>query len=592
MDFVRPGLPKNVLHQARSTNTISFRLLDQIQQLHDKTNEFLAISGTDPKTAENSGTSESVAEIFTEFYYSLKINTDGKLSAVPEIGIASLQRFQSRISDSAVSTEFERGLVSLMDEYCTILGLHHLANSILYKTIVAKSHLAYWANVKSSSLNKAIYGIQTIPERTYRTLWAGFSNAVSITEDREDKGRVSRVLDPVFASFKNLFESAWSKLNVNFIVRQSRLSFLKIPIRFLDKEIKTKMSALNAQLDEHYKMLGIFLNSLPVSTTTLAHIFPEFTENSVVSQLAYIDQFIREESKASSTAPPNFLVRYWPLLLLSVNYGPSASLNVWQNRAEIASWVKLNFFDTILGFWRNWVVKPIGDMLNILRNDEAMTITSKESLKSDLDSLERMVTDYLIDTNVKINPAEISAAVKQGDLTMVMSQYEDELRTPYKSILTGSLIRSILIQVQKTKVDGDLAISGIDKLLKSQQLLFGVLSISPSLFILYQANRALRKDASLSQNVISRRIDCLKCMNQINRLINREIAEDKYVSDGKLFVEVVNLSLLSQQIVPKSLRSEFVQDLNQLALASSDTEKDARVAVGRVWNMYSPFFRR
>ncbi|KAM9895033.1 hypothetical protein OXX69_011163, partial [Metschnikowia pulcherrima] len=215
MDFVRPGLPKNVLHQARSTNTISFRLLDQIQQLHDKTNEFLAISGTDPKTAEKSGTSESVAEIFTEFYYSLKINTDGKLSAVPEISIASLQRFQSRISDSAVSTDFERGLVSLMDEYCTILGLHHLANSILYKTIMAKSHLAYWANVKSSSLNKVIYGIQTIPERTYRTLWAGFSNAVSITENREDKGRVSRVLDPVFASFKNLFESAWSKLNVN-----------------------------------------------------------------------------------------------------------------------------------------------------------------------------------------------------------------------------------------------------------------------------------------------------------------------------------------------------------------------------------------
>ncbi|QBM85590.1 control of ATPase protein 2 [Metschnikowia aff. pulcherrima] len=592
MDFVRPGLPKNVLHQARSTNTILFRLLDQIQQLHDKTNEFLAILGTDPKTAENSGTSESVAEIFTEFYYSLKINTDGKLSAVPEISIASLQRFQSRISDSAVSTDFERGLVLLMDEYCTILGLHHLANSILYKTIVAKSHLAYWANVKLSSLNKAIYGIQTIPERTYRTLWAGFSNAVSITEDREDKGRVSRVLDPVFASFKNLFESAWLKLNVNFIVRQSRLLFLKIPIRFLDKEIKTKMSALNAQLDEHYKMLGIFLNSLPVSTTTLAHIFPEFTDNSVVSQLAYIDQFIREESKASLTAPPSFLVRYWPLLLLSVNYGPSASLNVWQNRAEIASWVKLNFFDTILGFWRNWVVKPIGDMLSILRNDEAMTITLKESLKSDLDSLERMVTDYLTDTNVKINPAEISAAVKQGDLTMVMSQYEDELRTPYKSILTGLLIRSILIQVQKTKVDGDLAISGIDKLLKLQQLLFGVLSILPSLFILYQANRALRKDASLSQNVISRRIDCLKCMNQINRLINREIAEDKYVSDGKLFVEVVNLSLLSQQIVPKSLRSEFVQDLNQLALASSDTEKDARVAVGRVWNMYSPFFRK
>lgn len=37
----------------------------------------------------------------------------------------------------------------------------------------------------------------------------------------------------------------------------------------------------------------------------------------------------------------------------------------------------------------------------------------------------------------------------------------------------GDLIRALLIQVQKTKVDVELAVSGIDALLKSQELVFG-----------------------------------------------------------------------------------------------------------------------
>jgi nuclear control of ATPase protein 2 len=39
--------------------------------------------------------------------------------------------------------------------------------------------------------------------------------------------------------------------------------------------------------------------------------------------------------------------------------------------------------------------------------------------------------------------------------------------------IRGDLIRALLIQVQKTKVDVELAMSGIDTLLKSQELVFG-----------------------------------------------------------------------------------------------------------------------
>ncbi|QEL63160.1 hypothetical protein CJJ09_005356 [Candidozyma auris] len=115
-------------------------------------------------------------------------------------------------------------------------------------------------------------------------------------------------------------------------------------------------------------------------------------------------------------------------------------------------------------------------MLAILRADDSMAIASKESLQSDLNSLERMVTDFMRDNNIAVDSAQVHQAVSQGDLTVMMSQYEKEIKTPYKSIISGQLIRSILIQIQKTKVDGAMAISGIDKLLKSQQLLLACYS--------------------------------------------------------------------------------------------------------------------
>lgn len=595
MDLLKPGLPKNVLRQARSTNTISFRLLEQIRNLNKKTNDFLATLGTDPATAQSTDGAETVAQIFTDFYYQLQINGDGKLTEVPEISISVLKSYQNRIEDATVATDFERGLVSLINEYSVILGLHHLANSILYRTIEQKSHVAYWKDVRLSWWGKVVYGVQTLPERTYGILLAGFSNAVKFTEKTNNQSRLARVWRPLTRSFQAVLCHSWLEINVNFIVKQSRLLFLRLPLRFLDEEIKGKLALLSLQLDENYKILGMFLNSLPVSSSNLGDVFPDDIAKlaqTVTLQLTYIDQFIAEENKPSKTSPPNVFVRYWPLLLITVNYGPSASSNVWKNRSEIAEWVRLNFVDTAIGFWSNWIIKPIGDMLSILRNDDTMAIALKESLQSDLDSLERMVMDYLTDTNVNANAETVRSAVRQGDLTMVMSQYEDELRRPYLAIIKGLLIRSILIQVQKTKVDGDLAISGIDKLLKLQQLLLGVLSILPSLFILYQANNALRKDAALTQTLIDRRVDCLRSLNHINRLVNRENTEDKFVSDGKLFVEVVNLNLLSQKIVPRTLRGDFLLDLNRLALASSDDQTEVKAAVNRIWNMYSPFFRQ
>jgi nuclear-control-of-ATPase protein 2 len=90
-----------------------------------------------------------------------------------------------------------------------------------------------------------------------------------------------------------------------------------------------------------------------------------------------------------------------------------------------------------------------------------------------------MVLDFVRDrpeSSQAMTPEDatlITNAVKEGDLTPVLRAYERDLRSPFKGTVRGDLVRALLIQIQKTKVDVEVAISGINALLKSQELVFG-----------------------------------------------------------------------------------------------------------------------
>lgn len=65
-------------------------------------------------------------------------------------------------------------------------------------------------------------------------------------------------------------------------------------------------------------------------------------------------------------------------------------------------------------------------------------------------------------------------------------------QAPIRSAVGGSLIRTLLIQVQKVKVDVALAMDGIEKMLKSQQLTFGFVGVAPSMLVLAVLGRWVR----------------------------------------------------------------------------------------------------
>ena len=53
------------------------------------------------------------------------------------------------------------------------------------------------------------------------------------------------------------------------------------------------------------------------------------------------------------------------------------------------------------------------------------------------------------------DPVELDALSRQvqmGDLTAVMQMYEEDIKSPVKSAVQGTLLRTLFIQVQKAKV--------------------------------------------------------------------------------------------------------------------------------------------
>jgi nuclear control of ATPase protein 2 len=300
---------------------------------------------------------------------------------------------------------------------------------------------------------------------------------------------------------------------------------------------------------------------------------------------------------------PSRLVRYWipaTALLLS----GSTLLRIFANRkAEIKQWIQ-EFGQTVIDFWSNWVIEPSKKLIGTIHHDEEseVAIMSKDSLKADRASLERMVVDFAVDhpengtayTDSQV--ADIRAKVKEGDLTPVLRAYERDLAKPFMGTVRGDLVRALLIQVQKTKVDVEVAIGGIDALLKSQELLFGFVGIAPGVLISLAVFRWLgglfgsRKGLKQTK----KQGDTVRLLRNIDRtLTNSSPTSDgmlSYKDHGLLLCEVHILRERATAVLPGNVHREFIEDINDLIDIRNGIKRQSKV-VERIQWAYSKWLR-
>ncbi|KIW32541.1 uncharacterized protein PV07_04074 [Cladophialophora immunda] len=302
---------------------------------------------------------------------------------------------------------------------------------------------------------------------------------------------------------------------------------------------------------------------------------------------------------------PSRLVRYW-IPAVGLLLSGSTLLRILVNRkAEIVQWFR-DLGQTSIDFWTNWVIEPTKKLVGTIRHDEQseIAIQSRDSLRADRESLERMVVDFAIQhpdekganfTEAQI--AELRAKVKEGDLTPVLRAYEREMQSPIKNAIMGDLVRTLLIQVQKTKVDVEVAIGGIDSLLKSQELLFGFVGIAPGVLISYFLFQWLRSvlggRKGLRQGM--KKGETIRLIRNIDRtLTSSDLDIDQGIiseeNHGFLLCETHLLRQRAAQVLPRSVWREFLEDLDDLLDVKQGVNRQIQV-VRRIEWAYAKWLR-
>lgn len=307
------------------------------------------------------------------------------------------------------------------------------------------------------------------------------------------------------------------------------------------------------------------------------------------------EQAIASQALIAEYGRPSRVVRYW-LPATALFLSSSTLLRVFVNRrAEIMAWVR-DLGTTTVDFWYNWVVEPVKKVIATIRHDKdsEIAIMSKESLEGDRASLERMVVDFAKDTptassGVAPNETElvaIRARVREGDLTPVLRAYENDLRKPFVGTVRGNLVRALLIQIQKTKVDVEVAMSGIDALLKSQELVFGFVGLTPGIIVCLGVSRWLGglvqgRRGGLTGKKQNQNGQMIRVLRNIDRILTAATPSNNgmlsYKEHGLLLCEVHVLRQRAQRVLPGDVHAEFLEEVGDLVNITTGVDRQLRV---------------
>jgi len=167
---------------------------------------------------------------------------------------------------------------------------------------------------------------------------------------------------------------------------------------------------------------------------------------------------------------------------------------------DLENWSR-SILVSIQSAWSTHVISPLenlqGELFNTFRRRPS--IVSMDEYEADRDSLSRMLSEFKRDASRKgkvpkiskmhatDGPTETTTATTDDSLLegmeVMMHCYENELKRPIKNLVAGDLMRSLLIQVQKMKVDTESAMLEIDQILKANELSISLVAAIPA-FIL------------------------------------------------------------------------------------------------------------
>ncbi|KAE8894436.1 hypothetical protein PF005_g7133 [Phytophthora fragariae] len=134
-------------------------------------------------------------------------------------------------------------------------------------------------------------------------------------------------------------------------------------------------------------------------------------------------------------------------------------------------------------FLNEHMVEPLQAIFGEVVLNQKPEIQDAMALLDTKQSLRRMLSDFVKDTNPNISSAEMKRVMDEMDMSVVSLQYEKQLASAVRNLMTGDIVRMLLIQVQFIKKELMVAMGAIDELMHANQLNLQILATIPTFLV-------------------------------------------------------------------------------------------------------------
>lgn len=458
------------------------------------------------------------------------------------------------------------------------------------RSVPCEQGIAYWTAVPTSGASTALFYVQNGP------FWV-VSGLIKAYDKRNSPGdlrsMLTRLVEPHWHAVKSLGTKNSSFLP--YIIGRYR-ALNAFWTHWAESICAERLAALKIERNKTAEQIGRLMcaqTESPVdfvadiaSISLPEHVGATLHCASPAEALELLQRILNEQPKVVSSQIPGYFVRWWPFAALTL-------IGAWKLSGSwplLVDWVQNSVVQTVQVFYKKWIIKPLLKIYKIIRHDptQQVALVFKESLASDSISLERMVIEFAKDTNPSLSSSELEnlrLRAASGDLSLVMAAYEKQIGSPLTSLVTGKLIRTLLIQVQKGKVDLEVALKGIDNLLQSQQLVFGLVAAVPAIGVLWWLLRISGKllfsqvYGTEAAKAKSERSEVVAALSNLDVVVQQSAQELRYIDVGLIAVHIAMVrralqsnTLGSQQLnkVLDRLQTHAVQHNSAAVLADLD----------------------
>ncbi|KAJ2396685.1 Nuclear control of ATPase protein 2 [Coemansia sp. RSA 2603] len=536
-----------------------------------------------------------------------------------------------------------------------VAALHaHTVQQLLDTVLPLSIDVDYWNSQDGGILTLTMYLVQSLPWRLYEWGCRVTAAAVKMPEDRP--ASVSQIMDSVrrTLSSRQLFPDVTMNASDADIAQEECTAFqvLKVPrsvniMSLTQREIRFKISKLVGAQNKIAAMIGMLSQvstdgslspnqsppTMEIAITQIVDILRSMDSSESMSDIdvltpqsgtVYTAQLagrLAERIQTISTRfthqlyrcrRPSLVERSWILAIVLTVGVRHLSSYIAGHQDDFKEWIRDGAV-TLQNYISQYILEPLRSAYETIRyGKHTYAVVTEESLLSDFRSLEDMVVGFARRFG-NIDAADVRRRVEAGDLSDVMSVYAREMQKPFKNAVFGDLVEAMLIQVQKVKVDVGQTMAALDKLLKSNELNFLLLSTVPATFSLYVAGQWLLSKVSWWVGGGSRfTVSSIRVvMRDIDRLLNTK--SRKSVQSGDLNADAVTQGQLicythylrhHAQLLPNAgssgriktasgwvytmphTRSMFLQDIRDIESASF-TSTQKRNVLERMYRSFS-----